>query len=131
MTTSAPEWMQQGWDRNYRDDESARVERCESEAGRWFDSATKPQLTAYRERMDYIRAWSGSPRWERDRDAAVATFKTDTAAARALYDRTLAELLNDGEVSETLADEWAALETAQNAPRMIVVGDHQPERSAA
>lgn len=108
-------------------EETERYERCEAEAGRWFDNATKPQLEAYRERMDYIRAWKDSPRWERDRDDAAAKFKADTAVARALYERTLAELLSNGEISEEVADAWEALENAQKAPRMIVVGDHDAE----
>lgn len=105
-------------------DAEEREERVDTEASRWFKDATKPQLKAYRDRVEYIRAWYGAPRWERDRDEALAKYKADTAAASTLYRRTFDELMETGEVSEELADAWGELE---KAPALIIVGDHTPE----
>ena len=100
-----------------------RVERCNAEAGRYFFNATQPQHQAFRDRMAYIAAWKGSPRWERDRDAAKAKFREDTAVARELCDRTFNELMESGEISEELSAAWDAPDTS----RFITVGDHTPE----
>jgi len=101
---------------NYRrDDESPsdyadRLERAEIRAGRWFDSATRPQLARYRERMAVAAPYKGAPKWERFRDAAEREFKRTTAAAAELSDLTLVELLTAGEVSEELCERWDRLE---------------------
>jgi hypothetical protein len=49
------------------------------------------------------------------RDAADHAWRTATAAARSLFDDTVAELLEAGEVSEDTAERWQELEDAAEA----------------
>lgn len=111
-------------------EKSADEEKYGALPARYFADATKDQKAEFDARMAYISAWKDSPRWERDRDAAKAKFESDTAAARALHDRSFEEMKQDGEISQETIDAWEALQSPQIAPRLITVGDHQAERVA-
>lgn len=90
-------------------EEVERLENCEAEAGRYFAEATKAQHAVYAATMAHIRPWSGSPRWERQKAAAERLFRETTTEARELCNRTVAALMADGEISETLSFAWDAL----------------------
>lgn len=94
---------------DYRE-EVERLEACQQEAGRYFADATRKQKAEYDARMAFIRPWSGSPRWDRQRAAADKRWKDTTVEARALQERTVAELMATGEVGENLYYEWDQLE---------------------
>lgn len=96
-------------------DEDARHEAALEISGRWFSDATKPQHARYVERMAAIRPFSGTPEWDRAREAATKEFKDSTAAAAALCNETYREVLATGEMSDELSCRWDALVTA-NAP---------------
>ena len=87
-------------------EERERLEAAEAQAGRWFNSATTAQLARFNDRMAVAAAYKGSPRWDRERDAAHREFSETTAAASALYEETVRELVLNGEVSEELAYRW-------------------------
>lgn len=129
MSTSAPEFIQRCWDRNFRDDEAEKAERCEAEALRFFNDAVKDFRAAYR--ASIVELWGDrTPRANRARDAIKARWDADTAPARALMDRTFECLMATGELSEELDAEWSAI-TPRPAQRVVRVGDHDAERSAA
>lgn len=90
-------------------EDAERLERCEQEAGRYFASVTSLQKTAYDDRMAFIRPWSGSPRWERQKAEADQRWSETTAEARALLHRTVSELMLTGEVSHDLNLAWDRL----------------------
>ena len=83
----------------------ARVESAGREAGSWFAAATKPQKALHDET---VAVWRGdwSPRANRFRDAARAAFYASTVEASELCLRTFKAVLDDGEVPESLMDEW-------------------------
>lgn len=72
----------------------------EEQLGRWFSEATKPQLAKYNQRMADAAPYRGAPRWERERDFASRHFRYETADARQLYERAMADLMALGEISE-------------------------------
>ncbi|MBR1206588.1 MULTISPECIES: hypothetical protein [unclassified Bradyrhizobium] len=86
-----------------------RLERAEAEAGWYFNSATKPQQARFSDRMSAAFAYRGSPRWEREREAAQKEFTETTVAASALCAETVRELMETGEVSEALSYRWDEL----------------------
>lgn len=88
------------------------LERCEANAGRYFASATKDQLAAYHRTIADLRGLQG-PKYERAREAAERDWKATTAGAKALYEETLRELMQTGEVSEAMAYRWDELAVAQ------------------
>ena len=96
-------------------EDAERLEACEQEAGRYFASVTSRQKTEFDNRMAYIRPWSGSPRWERERAAAQRRWDETTAEARALLDRTVRELMLTGEVGPDLDAEWVQLASKEAA----------------
>ncbi|WP_316196314.1 MULTISPECIES: hypothetical protein [unclassified Bradyrhizobium] len=95
-------------------DDREHVARCEENAVWFFNQATKAQKAAYDQAMADTR-WLRGPRYDRARAAAERTWRESTAAARALYEETLQDLIRDGEVSEETAEKWDALEAAQSA----------------
>jgi hypothetical protein len=82
------------------DSRRERLERCEEEAGSWFVALTKPQLAEYNARMAAATRWRGSPRWERERVAALNAFEYSTTDAREVYEMAMRDLLLCGEISE-------------------------------
>lgn len=83
-----------------------RLERCEQEAARYFASVTQRQKAEFDDRMAFIRAWSGSPLWERQKAEAEKRWRETTTEARDLLDRTVQELMLTGEVSDDLSAAW-------------------------
>lgn len=81
-------------------EERERRERADFEGGRWFNELTKDQQAAFNQRMADIRPYSGSPRWERMRDAALRTFADTTKEAAAVCEMVVRDMLADGEISE-------------------------------
>ncbi|MGY3535380.1 hypothetical protein [Bradyrhizobium sp. USDA 4452] len=97
-----------------RDDESPseyaeRLERAEAEAGWYFKTSTTQQQARYADRMSVAAAYKGSPRWDREREAAQKEFTETTAAASELCTETMHELMTIGEVSEALSYRWDEL----------------------
>jgi hypothetical protein len=99
----------------YREAEE-QIERCEREANSYFRYATQVQDAICQQTKRDLQGLRG-PKYDRARDAAKRLFKETTVEAAALYDRTLAELLETGEVSEALCDEWEALKARTEAVR--------------
>lgn len=73
-----------------------RLERCEAEAGRWFDALTKPQVAQYHATIAGLRGLAG-PRYDRARAAAQTEWDRSTADAKRIYDMALADLMASGE----------------------------------
>jgi hypothetical protein len=119
--------LEEYWDRNSAEEHAERVAKAEQEAGFLFALSTKDQQAEYDATMRGLLGMVG-PKWQRAREAAKAKFYADTQAARDLCDRTVECLLETGEVSEALSDEWDALSTPAG---FITVGDHAPERRVA
>lgn len=100
------------WRKYESDQEHAeRVEAAEQLAGRYFTSATQPQLAVYNETMDFLRGFSG-PKWDRRREFAQAFWRESTARERALFEITADEIMRDGEVSEATSLAWDVLAEA-------------------
>ena len=99
-------------------EEGEKIERAEIDAGWYFDKATRAQKAEYDATMRNLIGVVG-PRWNRERDAAKAKFAAETAEARALFDRTVESLLETGEVSQELDDEWTALFDLQTVGAMM------------
>ena len=89
-------------------DEHDRIEAAKALAGWYFNLVTLSQRTAFNTAMMAARGYTG-PRWDRARKAAHTNWDRDTAAARALYHVTLAEILETGEVSQALSYRWDEL----------------------
>lgn len=94
---------------NYYSEQERLEEVARDEARAYFDAATIPARTAYRERMADLAPYKNSPRWERERAAAKFRYSRDTAVAEALYEKTLAELTGTGEISEATSYAWDEL----------------------
>lgn len=113
MTTSAPEFMQRGWERAQRAEEASRVEAAENEASFHFNRATAKAQAEYEATSRDLLGMKG-PKWDKARDAAREKFKAETAEAKALLEHTIQEILNDGEMSEATDAAWDALIRANN-----------------
>lgn len=109
--------LQADWDANSAADQDDRVSKANEEAGWYFALATKEQKAEYDATMRGLLGMVG-PKWTRARDEAKAKFYADTAAARELCDRTVECLLEHGEVSEALSEEWDAL--IERAPAALM-----------
>lgn len=85
-----------------------RHEAASVESGRWFDDATKPQKQAY---LAAIRGLAGyySPRSNRAREAAKASFYASTGDAAELCLKAFEDHMRDGEVSPATAEAFEAL----------------------
>jgi nucleotide-binding universal stress UspA family protein len=107
-------------DRESDDQQAARenFERAEAEAGKWFARATVVQTTLFQMTMTDLRGLS-SPVYDRRREDARAEFKRTTAAAAALCDATVEQLVRTGEISEELCARWDALDAPAAAPVML------------
>lgn len=107
---SAANWEDSFWRQHETDAEhAARVEQVKDEAGWYFAQATKRQTAEHRQQLKDIEPYKGSPRWKRLQHMAQVYWHQGTAEARELCDRTCACLMEHGEVSEELDNEWTAL----------------------
>ncbi|MGJ4954599.1 hypothetical protein ACQR1H_03065 [Bradyrhizobium sp. HKCCYLRH2015] len=97
-----------------RSEDRERQERAEETALWYFQSATKLQKSAYDAAMAEAVRLSGDAFYSA-RDAADKAWRTDTAAARSLFDETVAEVLRTGEVSEETGDRWQEIEDTAEA----------------
>lgn len=78
----------------------ARLERCEHEAGRWFNDATVVQAAVFNRTMADIAPYRGSPYWDRRREQALAAFTETTKGAALIYKMALKDLMLTGKISE-------------------------------
>jgi hypothetical protein len=90
-----------------------RLDKCQDEAIWFFNRVTKEALQEFTNKVVDLQPYYGSPRWERERDAAKARYSAATADARALYQISIDELFKTGEISEETADKWELLSVAQ------------------
>lgn len=102
-----------GW--TDEDERAELVAIYEKQAGRYFADATKRQSAEFHATLAALRPRIDAPAWDRARAKADRDFFNATTEARALFDRTMAELLATGEMSEELGEEWTALERANVA----------------
>lgn len=106
-----------------QEEHAERVAAAEQLAGRYFASATQPQLAVYNETMAFLRGFSG-PVWDRRRKFAQAFWHESTARERAMFEITADEIMRDGEVSEATSLAWDVLAEATRiapAPSLIPV----------
>ena len=108
MSYYARNHLQDDWAGDSLADMQARVQAAEREAGWYFDQATRREGQAFQAAMRALLGVTG-PRGNRARDAAKAGFQAATAEARALLEATVACLLETGEVSTELDEQWTAL----------------------
>jgi hypothetical protein len=108
MSYYARNHLQDDWATEAAADTQARVQQAEREAGWYFDQATKHQKAEFDATMHALLGVTG-PRANRTRGAARTRWQQDTAEARALLDATVECLLQSGEVSGELDEQWTAL----------------------
>lgn len=89
-----------------------RLARCEHKAGEWFNDATVIQAAVFNRKMADIAYLKGSPRWDREREKAMATFHETTKGAAAIYEMALKDLMLTGEISEATSHAYDALMVA-------------------
>ncbi len=90
-------------------DTVSRTAAAEAEAGRIFEIATRQQKAEYDAAMANLIGVVG-PLWDRKREDIRAKWHNDTAAARVLFDKSVAEILDTGEISEATSEAWDALD---------------------
>ena len=100
--------LQADWESDDQRDHAERLERAELEAGQYFAAATVRQQEAHHQTMVDLRGLE-APRYQRERAEAARIWTETTADAAALYDRTVAEIMATGEVSEDMAQSWGDL----------------------
>lgn len=104
------DWRKDHWKPGETEsDHAERVDHAEREAQWLFDRATQRQAAAANEARSVAMAYSGTPRYARERVKIDRTFATNTAEARALFEATAEEVMRDGEVSEPMSERWDAL----------------------
>jgi hypothetical protein len=69
-------------------------------AGQWFAALTKPQLAKYNRRLADAAPYRNSPRWERERQAALREYEITTVEAKRVYQMAMADLATLGEISD-------------------------------
>jgi hypothetical protein len=100
--------LQDDWAADGAADMQARVLDAEREAGWYFDRATEPQRAEFDAAMRALLGTTG-PRANRARDAARSRFRQATAAACALLETSIDCLLESGELSADLDEQWTIL----------------------
>jgi hypothetical protein len=108
MSYYARDHLQDDWARQAVADTQARVQEAEREAGWYFDRATRHQKAEFDGAMLALLGVIG-PRADRARDAARTRWRDATAEARNLLEATIECLLETGEVSGELDEQWTAL----------------------
>lgn len=101
-------------------DEAERQERIEREASGWFWDLVGPQKLRHTERLNFIAIYRGTPRYDRDFDAAQRAWQTETAEANAVYQMALADLEATGEISEATNDAYARVKAGEPAAPLPV-----------
>lgn len=80
----------------------------DAEASEYFAKATKAAKAEFDATMHALR-FVPEPRWSRERAVALAKYRAATFAADELCQKTIAELIETGEVSEAMSLEWDRL----------------------
>jgi hypothetical protein len=101
-------------------DEVARTAAAEKEAGWAFERATRTQKAEYDAAMSNLIGIAG-PLWDRKREDIRAKWHNDTAAARVLFDKSVAEIIDTGEISEETNAAWDAITPKELAPKLQIV----------
>lgn len=114
MSYYATNHLQADWAADEKAAGAEKLEAAEQEAGRYFDRATVIQKAAFDLTISDLRGLE-APRYDRERAKAKRLWDETTTAARDLYHRSVAELMADGEISESMSEAWDAL-VAQPMP---------------
>jgi hypothetical protein len=117
MSHYARNHLQDDWATNAAADLPARVQNAEQEAGWYFDRATEPQRAEFDAAMRALLGTTG-PRANRARDAARSRFRQSTTEARALLETSIDCLLETGELSAELDEQWTTLIERSTRPAM-------------
>jgi hypothetical protein len=117
MTYYARNHLQDDWATRAIADAQARVRQAETEAGWYFDRATRRRKAEFDAAMRALLGLSG-PRANRARDAARARWQEATGEARALLEATVECLLGRGEISAELDEKWTELIDREAAARL-------------
>lgn len=88
-----------------------KAQHCDAEASEYFVKVTKAAKAEFDATMQALRFVS-EPRWSRERAVALAKYRVATYAADELCQKTIAELIETGEVSEAMSLAWDALNAA-------------------
>ena len=108
MSHYARNHLQDDWASDAAADMQRRVQAAEKEAGWYFDQATKLEKAEFDAAMHSLLGVTG-PKGNRAREQARARWRSATAEARALFEVTIECLLQSGEVSAELDEQWTAL----------------------
>lgn len=108
--------LQENWDAMDVAYRTERVDSAEAQAGRYFDDATKTQKAAYTASIGSLLGMVG-PKWNRAREAARSLWTASTEEARRLFDQTVEQLLETGEITDELSEAWTALERRDEVRR--------------
>lgn len=108
MSHYARNHLQEDWEADAASAMQARVREAEREAGWYFDRATKPQRIEFDAAMRALLGVTG-PRADRARDAGRARWQQSTAEARALLAASIDCLIENGEISAALDEQWTTL----------------------
>jgi hypothetical protein len=108
MSHYARNHLQDDWATDAAADMQARVQNAEHEAGWFFDLATASQRAEFEASMRALLGTTG-PRANRARDTARSRFRQSTTEARALLEASIDCLLDNGELSAELDEQWTTL----------------------
>jgi len=108
MSYYARNHLQDDWTSDAHADMQRRVRHAEQEASWYFDRATRREKAEFDAAMHSLLGVTG-PRADRTRERVRARWREATAEARVLQDATIECLLQSGEVSAELDEQWTAL----------------------
>lgn len=107
MTAAVLSFAKAKTEREFQD----KAQHCDAEASEYFVKATKAAKAEFDATMQALRSVP-EPRWSRERAVALAKYRVATYAADELCQRTIAELIETGEVSEAMSLAWDTLNAA-------------------
>jgi hypothetical protein len=108
MSYYARNHLQDDWASHDAADMQRRVQQAEKEAGWYFDQATKREKMEFDAAMRSLLGVTG-PKGNRAREQARTRWREATTCARVLLEATIECLLQNGEVSAELDEQWTAL----------------------
>jgi hypothetical protein len=108
MSYYARNHLQDDWASHDAAEMQRRVQAAETQAGWYFDQATKREKAAFDTAMRSLLGVTG-PQGNRARERVRTHWRDSTADARALLEATIECLLARGEVSVELDAQWTAL----------------------
>jgi hypothetical protein len=71
----------------------------------------QPQKERHTDRLNFIAIYRGTPRYDREFDAARRAWDEETAEAATVYRMAIADLTATGEVSEATNEAYARVKT--------------------